>query len=205
MCAVTDFVENPDTEKGDSCKSAGWINMVQNQEIITAFFDSSLGRVAIARTTNGLAAIRFLGSDQKLQAELDRLFKKADLIRADGVLKDEVDRVQDLIETPGTKLGIPLDVITGTEFQQNVWKTVRRLRLGKTITYSQLAEKIGQPTAVRAVANSCSANPLMIAIPCHRVVRANGDLSGCKKWGDMKEMLLSREREAAEAKRRRKK
>ncbi len=171
--------------------------MVLNQEILTAFFDSSLGRVAIARTNKGMAAIRFLGNDQKLQGEPDKLFKKADLIRADGALQNEVERVGRLIESPGTELGIPLDIITGTEFQQNVWKAVRKLRLGKTITYSQLAEKIGQPTAVRAVANSCSANPLMIAIPCHRVVRANGDLSGCKKWGDMKETLLSREREVA--------
>lgn len=162
-----------------------------------AFFDSSLGRVAIARTSKGIAAIRFLGDDRKLQGELDKLFRNADFVRADGALQNEVERVGSLIESPGTGLGIPLDIITGTEFQRNVRKAVRKLRLGETITYSQLAEKIGQPTAVRAVANSCSANPLMIAIPCHRVVRANGDLSGCKKWGDMKETLLSREREVA--------
>lgn len=178
---------------------------MSTQEILTAFFDSSLGRVAIARTPKGLSAIRFLGSDQKLQAELDKLFPKAELIRADGALVDEIDRVNRLIESPGTKLSIPLNIITGTELQREVWSAARKLKLGTTITYSELAAKLGRPKAVRAVANSCSANPLMVAIPCHRVVRANGDLSGCVKWGDMKEMLLNREREAAEAKSKRKK
>lgn len=165
--------------------------------VFTAFFDSPLGRVAIARTEKGLSAIRLRGSDQKLQSELGNLFPKAELIRAEGAMERETNEILRLIESPGSKLDVALHIITGTEFQRNVWRAVRKLALGQTITYSELATRIGQPTAVRAVANSCSANPLMIAIPCHRVVRANGDLSGCEKWGDMKVTLLSREREMA--------
>ena len=103
-----------------------------------------------------------------------------------------VARVVGLVEAPGQRLDLPLD-IRGTAFQQRVWAALRAIPPGKTATYTEIARAIGQPKAVRAVAQACGANPLAIAIPCHRVVRADGDLSGYR-WGvERKRKLIDRE------------
>jgi AraC family transcriptional regulator of adaptative response/methylated-DNA-[protein]-cysteine methyltransferase len=100
------------------------------------------------------------------------------------------------VEAPGLGLDLPLDV-RGTAFQQRVWQALRQIRAGSTASYSDIAQRIGAPSSVRAVAQACAANPLAVAIPCHRVVRSDGGLSGYR-WGvARKEALLRREAEAA--------
>ena len=99
------------------------------------------------------------------------------------------------METPGIGLDLPLDV-RGTAFQQRVWQALQKVPAGKTVSYSELAERIGSPKAVRAVAGACAANRLAVAIPCHRVVRNDGDISGYR-WGvERKRALLKREANA---------
>ena len=103
-----------------------------------------------------------------------------------------VAEVVGLVEAPGQRLDLPLD-IRGTAFQQRVWEALRAIPPGKTATYAEIAEAVGRPRAVRAVAQACAANPLAVAIPCHRVVRTDGDLSGYR-WGvERKRKLLDRE------------
>lgn len=124
--------------------------------------------------------------------DLQDKFPKADLIGGDDKFEKVIAKVLGFIEAPEIGFDLPLD-IRGTAFQQRVWHVLRDIPAGKTVSYSEIAEKIGQPKAVRAVASACAANILAVAIPCHRVVRNNGDLSGYR-WGiDRKQALLLKE------------
>ncbi|ACA15573.1 transcriptional regulator, AraC family [Methylobacterium sp. 4-46] len=153
----------------------------------------SLGSVLVAATGKGLCAI-LLGDDpEALVRDLQNRFPKADLIGGDPGFEALVAQVVGLVEAPEAgRVDLPLDII-GTAFQQRVWQALRAIPAGETATYTQIARAIGEPRAVRAVAQACGANPLAVAIPCHRVVRHDGALSGYR-WGvERKRTLLARE------------
>jgi AraC family transcriptional regulator, regulatory protein of adaptative response / methylated-DNA-[protein]-cysteine methyltransferase len=153
---------------------------------------ASLGAVLVAATAKGVCAI-LLGDDpHALVRDLQDRFPRAEFEGGDPQFERMVAEVVGLVEAPGQRLDLPLD-IRGTAFQQRVWAALQAIPPGKTATYTEIARAIGQPKAVRAVAQACGANPLAIAIPCHRVVRADGDLSGYR-WGvERKRKLIDRE------------
>jgi AraC family transcriptional regulator of adaptative response/methylated-DNA-[protein]-cysteine methyltransferase len=153
---------------------------------------TSLGAVLVAATNRGVCAIMLGDDPQSLVRELQDRFPRAELEGGDAEFERMVAVVIGLVEAPGQRFDLPLD-IQGTAFQQKVWKALRAIPSGKTATYAEIAKAIGRPSAVRAVAQACAANRLAIAIPCHRVVRTDGDLSGYR-WGvERKRALLDRE------------
>jgi AraC family transcriptional regulator of adaptative response/methylated-DNA-[protein]-cysteine methyltransferase len=154
--------------------------------------ECSLGSILVAASDLGICSIA-LGSDpNRLVTELQDRFPNAELIGGDKRFDRMVARVVGFVEKPWVGLGLPLHV-QGTAFQQRVWKALCEIPCGTTCTYSELAQKLGQPSATRAVAGACAANNLAVAIPCHRVVRTNGSLSGYR-WGvERKEKLLNAE------------
>jgi AraC family transcriptional regulator of adaptative response/methylated-DNA-[protein]-cysteine methyltransferase len=154
--------------------------------------ECSLGSFLVAATGKGICAI-LLGDDaETLLRDVQDRFPKANLIGGDTAFEQLVAGVLGLIETPAAGFDLPLD-IRGTAFQQRVWQALREIPPGEKISYAEIAEKIGSPKSVRAVAGACAANPIAIAIPCHRVVRKDGDLSGYR-WGiERKRALLQRE------------
>jgi AraC family transcriptional regulator of adaptative response/methylated-DNA-[protein]-cysteine methyltransferase len=128
-----------------------------------------------------------------LLQDLQDKFPKANLLGGDAEFETLVARVVGLIEVPGIGLDLPLD-LRGTAFQERVWQALRTIPAGTTASYADIAQRIGSPKAVRAVAQACAANALAVAIPCHRVVRSDGNLSGYR-WGvERKRQLLERER-----------
>ncbi|NYT36579.1 bifunctional DNA-binding transcriptional regulator/O6-methylguanine-DNA methyltransferase Ada [Allopusillimonas soli] len=152
----------------------------------------SLGAIVVAQSQRGICAI-LLGDDpDTLLRDLQDQFPKAQWIGGDEAFERLVAKVVGFIETPRLGLGLPLDV-RGTAFQERVWRALQTIPPGVTVSYSEIAERIGAPTAVRAVAQACGANRIAVAIPCHRVVRRDGDISGYR-WGvDRKRELLRRE------------
>lgn len=161
-------------------------------EIRFAVGECSLGSILVARSGRGICAI-FLGDDpDALARDLQDRFPKANLIGGDAGFEQLVAKVVGLIEAPATGLDLPLDV-RGTAFQHRVWQALRKIPAGSTVSYAEIAARIGSPRSVRAVAQACGANPLAVAIPCHRVVRRDGALSGYR-WGvERKRTLLERE------------
>ena len=157
--------------------------------------ECSLGSILVAASEKGIAAI-FFGSDpEALVHDLEDRFPKANLIGGDPAFEDVMAKVVGLVEMPETGLDLPLD-IRGTAFQHRVWQALREIPAGTTVTYSEIAERIGMPKAVRAVASACAANKIAVAIPCHRVVRNDGSLSGYR-WGvERKRELIAREAKA---------
>jgi AraC family transcriptional regulator of adaptative response/methylated-DNA-[protein]-cysteine methyltransferase len=148
----------------------------------------ALGRVLVAASHVGVCAI-FLGDDpQLLEGALTKQFPNARLVPGDRRFAETVARVTALIKTPAAGLDLPFD-IRGTAFQQRVWDALRQIPLGATVSYRELAERIGAPSAVRAVARACAANAIAVAIPCHRVVRSDGNLSGYR-WGTHRKAAL---------------
>jgi AraC family transcriptional regulator of adaptative response/methylated-DNA-[protein]-cysteine methyltransferase len=152
----------------------------------------ALGAILVAATDQGVCAI-LLGDDpDALARDLQDRFPRAELIGADADFEALVAKVVGFVEQPGLGLDLPLD-IRGTAFQQRVWAALRQVGPGTTASYAEIAEAIGAPKAVRAVAQACAANSLAVAIPCHRVVRSDGALSGYA-WGvERKRALLDRE------------
>ena len=151
-----------------------------------------LGAVLVAATEIGVCTI-FLGDDPDtlLQALQDR-FPKARLVGGDRDFEGHLAKVIELVEAPGLGLDLPFD-IRGTAFQQRVWQALRDIPAGATASYTDIAMRIGAPKAVRGVAGACAANPIAVAIPCHRVVRRDGALAGYR-WGvERKRALLTRE------------
>ncbi len=154
--------------------------------------ESSLGSVLVAATARGVCAI-LLGDDpEALVHELERQFPATELVGADPAFEELVANVVGLVEDPTVPSTVSLD-IRGTAFQRRVWDALRKVPAGETVSYSELARIIGAPRAARAVAQACARNPLAVAIPCHRVVCANGSRSGYR-WGvERKSALLDRE------------
>jgi AraC family transcriptional regulator of adaptative response/methylated-DNA-[protein]-cysteine methyltransferase len=165
-----------------------------SEEIRFAVGETSLGAILVASTKKGVAAI-LLGSDpNELVRDLQDRFPKACLIGADKDYETLVARVVGLVEAPRLGLNLPLDV-RGTVFQRRVWRALLEIPFGETASYTEIARRIGSPNAGRAVAGACAANNLAVAIPCHRVVRNDGSLSGYA-WGVERKQAL-RKREAA--------
>jgi AraC family transcriptional regulator of adaptative response/methylated-DNA-[protein]-cysteine methyltransferase len=163
-----------------------------NTAIRFAVGECSLGSILVARSEKGVCAIAFGEDPDLLVRDLQDRFPRARLIGGDADFEAQVARVVGFIETPKIGLDLPLDV-RGTAFQQRVWAALREIPVGTTATYADIARKIGTPTSVRAVAGACAANTLAVAIPCHRVVRTDGGLSGYR-WGiDRKRALIDRE------------
>lgn len=154
--------------------------------------ECSLGSILVAASDRGISAI-LLGADPNaLVRDLHNCFPKANLIGGDRAFEDIVSKVVGLVESPARSLDLPLD-IQGTAFQHKVWQALRAIPAGATATYSEIAGRIGMPKAVRAVAAACAANKIAVAIPCHRVVRSDGSLSGYR-WGvARKRTLIARE------------
>lgn len=154
----------------------------------------SLGAILVAQSQRGVCAILLGDSPDMLVRNLQDQFPKAHLVGGDAGFEQLVARVVGFVEAPSNGLDLPLD-IQGTAFQERVWQALRRIPPGATVSYAEVAERIGAPKAARAVARACGANPLAVAIPCHRVVRRDGDVSGYR-WGvDRKRELLRREAE----------
>lgn len=166
-----------------------------NTEIRFAIGQCSLGAILVARSERGVCAI-LLGDDaDELARELQDQFPLANLIGGDGEFEQLVARVVGFVEAPGIGLDLPMDV-RGTAFQQRVWQALREIPAGETASYTDIANRIGSPKSARAVAQACAANTLAVAIPCHRVVRNDGGLSGYR-WGvERKRALLEKEAQA---------
>jgi AraC family transcriptional regulator, regulatory protein of adaptative response / methylated-DNA-[protein]-cysteine methyltransferase len=161
-------------------------------EIHFAVGECSLGAILVAQSAKGICAI-LLGDDpDALARNLQDRFPRATLVGGDTAFEETVAKVIGFVELPALGLDLPLDV-RGTAFQQRVWQALRDIPLGSTATYSQIAQRIGAVKGARAVAQACAANPLAVAIPCHRVVRTDGALSGYR-WGvERKRTLLTKE------------
>jgi AraC family transcriptional regulator, regulatory protein of adaptative response / methylated-DNA-[protein]-cysteine methyltransferase len=161
-------------------------------EIRFAVGDCSLGSILVAQSPKGVCAI-LLGDDPEgLVRELQDRFPRATLVGGDATFEKTVATVVGFVEQPARGLGLPLDV-RGTAFQQRVWQALRQIPVGSTATYAEIAARIGARESARAVAQACGANALAVAIPCHRVVRTDGSLSGYR-WGvERKRSLLSKE------------
>ncbi len=159
-----------------------------------AIGESTLGSILVAASDRGVCAI-LLGEDPgALARDLEDRFPQAELIGGDAEFERLVAEVVAFVEAPNLGWSLPLD-IRGTAFQQRVWEALRSIPPGSTASYAEVAGRVGRPRAVRAVAQACAANALAVAIPCHRVVRSDGGLSGYR-WGvERKAELLRRERD----------
>ena len=166
------------------------------ETIRCAFADCPFGRLLVGATGTGVCFIGFAEPDEALLGDLRRRFPRALLVSDDQALGGTVRAVLDFLEEPAEALDLPLD-LRGTAFQLRVWQTLCRIPPGETRTYAQLAEMVGNPRAIRAVARSCATNPVSLAVPCHRVVGSDGGLTGYR-WGlPRKRVLLERERKSA--------
>ncbi len=157
--------------------------------------ECSLGSILVAATEVGICSI-LLGDDpERLVNDLEERFSQANLIGGEKEFEQWVARVVGFVEDPRKGLDLPLDV-QGTAFQQRVWQALQEIPAGTTLSYQEIAQRIGAGSGVRAVAGACAANPVAIAIPCHRVVRKDGGLSGYR-WGvERKRAILQREAES---------
>jgi AraC family transcriptional regulator, regulatory protein of adaptative response / methylated-DNA-[protein]-cysteine methyltransferase len=164
-------------------------------DIRFAVGECSLGSILVAQSDKGVCAI-LLGDDpEALVHDLEDRFPRANLVGGDAGFEATIAKVVGFIDAPAIGLDLPLDM-RGTAFQRRVWQALRGIPAGTTTSYGEVAERIGAPKAVRAVAQACAANRIAVAIPCHRVVRRDGDLSGYR-WGiERKRALLEREKVA---------
>ena len=164
-----------------------------NARIEFALGQCSLGAILVARSERGVCAISLGDNPDALLRELQDRFARAELVGGDADFERLVALVVGLIEAPNFGIHLPLDV-RGTAFQQRVWRALQQIPVGETASYAQVAQRIGAPKSVRVVAQACASNTLAVAIPCHRVVRSDGALSGYR-WGvERKRALLLRER-----------
>jgi AraC family transcriptional regulator of adaptative response/methylated-DNA-[protein]-cysteine methyltransferase len=162
------------------------------EEIQFSAAESSLGLVLVARSATGICAV-LLGDDRRaLRRDLRRRFPNATLVDGDTTLGTLTKEVIAFVESPARGLDVPLDM-RGTEFQRGVWRALREISPGSTASYSDIANRIGAPNAAKEVAEACAANPLAVVVPCHRVIKKDGTLSGYR-WGvERKRSLLARE------------
>jgi AraC family transcriptional regulator, regulatory protein of adaptative response / methylated-DNA-[protein]-cysteine methyltransferase len=162
------------------------------ESIRFAVGECSLGSILVAATAKGICAIALGNEPEPLLRELQDRFPNARLEGGDSEFEQFVSRVVAFVEAPALGLDLPLDV-RGTAFQQRVWQALREIPAGATVSYAQVAQRVGAPASVRAVAQACASNTIALAIPCHRVIRNDGGLSGYR-WGvERKRALLDRE------------
>lgn len=164
----------------------------QGMTINYSITDCELGRILVARTIKGLCSVAFADDDASLEENLQKEYPNAEVVKDAKVLKSFVEEVLRHLTGDKKRLDLPLD-IQATAFQMKVWELLRKIPYGETVTYSQLAEKLGDKKKVRAVAQACANNRVAIAIPCHRVVGKDGKMTGYR-WGiERKEKLLAGE------------
>lgn len=157
-----------------------------------AVADCDLGKVLVARSGKGVCSILLGDNAQALATDLAVRFPDATLTQNEDAMKEDLAKVLRYIETPATGLDFTLDV-RGTPFQRRVWEQLRAIPAGSTVTYRELARRVGPSASPRAIGSACAANAIALAIPCHRVVRSDGDLAGYR-WGiDRKRALIERE------------
>lgn len=167
-----------------------------HEQLRVAVAQTPLGALLVASSARGIAAMALGDDPEALLRDLQDRFPRAELLAGDADYEALVAQVVGWMARPGADLGLPLD-IRGTAFQQRVWQALRDIPSGHTVSYRELAARIGAPRAVRAVASACAANPLAVVIPCHRVVRSNGELAGYA-WGiERKRALLAQEAAAS--------
>jgi len=172
--------------------ASNYKNGGKNRIIRFAVGQCSLGAILVATSERGVCAILMGDDASALVRDLEDRFPEAELVGGDDEFERLVASVVGFVEAPGHGLDLPLD-LRGTLFQQRVWRALAQIPAGSTASYTEIAERIGAPRAVRAVALACGQNPLAVAIPCHRVVRRDGALSGYR-WGiERKRALLERE------------
>ena len=162
------------------------------QEVRFTVGECSLGPILVAASDKGICAILFGNDSETLLRDLKAQFPRARLIGGDKAFEELTAKVVGFVEDPAKGLDLPLDV-RGTAFQHRVWDALRRIPPGSTASYAEIAEKIGAPKAVRAVARACATNRIAVAIPCHRVVRSDGALSGYRGGVERKRALLDKE------------
>lgn len=163
-----------------------------NERIRFALGQCALGAILIAISERGLCEISLGDDPDNLARDFQRRFPHAERVSGDDESKAWVAKVIRFVEMPASGLDLPLD-LRGTEFQQKVWQVLRQIPPGAKVSYTEIAARIGAPKSVRAVASAIAANTLAVAIPCHRVIRADGSLSGYR-WGvERKAELLRRE------------
>jgi AraC family transcriptional regulator of adaptative response/methylated-DNA-[protein]-cysteine methyltransferase len=161
--------------------------------------DSPLGKMLVAATERGICAVSFGDSADELVGELNAEFFAADIANDDSRLRDAVNAILRGLEGERTILTLPLD-LRASAFQMRVWSELRKIPYGETRSYAEIAEAIGNPKAVRAVARACATNPVALVNPCHRVIGSDGKLSGYR-WGiERKRQILNREAKAKEEK-----
>lgn len=184
------FYENASGKLG--MKPAQYRNGGENMLIRLAVAECYLGWVLVAATEKGICAIEIGDDPDTLRERLRQRFSRAEFLENDPGFAEIVNRVLALLESPGDELDLPLD-IQGTAFQRRVWEALREIPAGSTVSYTELAHRIGRPEAVRAVATAVAANKIAVAVPCHRVVRLDGNLAGYR-WGiERKKKILEQE------------
>ena len=163
-----------------------------SRRIRFALGECSLGSILVAASEIGVCAIALGDDPDALARELQDRFPQAELIGGDSEFEQWIAKIAGFVEAPVIGLDLPLDM-RGTAFQQRVWQALRQIPAGAKVSYTEIANRIGAPKAMRAVAGACAANTLAVAIPCHRVLRSDGCLSGYR-WGvERKAELLRRE------------
>ncbi|MGI9536406.1 MAG: methylated-DNA--[protein]-cysteine S-methyltransferase, partial [Desulfocapsaceae bacterium] len=155
-----------------------------------------LGWVIVAATDRGICAIEFGDDSKALPDQVQARFPNARLNKADRGFKTLIEEVVDFIESPKDTFHVPLD-IQGTAFQQQVWEVLRQIKPGETMSYTDVAERMGKPKAVRAVASACASNKLAVVIPCHRVISKAGKTGGYRWGSERKKKLLESEQDPA--------
>lgn len=184
--ALYDAVQEQLGMKPSAYKKGG-----QGERIVYAIADSPIGRMLIGATEKGICAL-YLGEDDMLVQELHAEFPRATLVQDSSAVVPYFRAVLDHLSGRRIDLDLPLDV-QATAFQQRVWAALRKIPYGQTRSYREVAEMIGEPNAVRAVARACALNPVSVIVPCHRVVGADGKLKGYR-WGiERKQVLLEQE------------
>lgn len=167
----------------------------KGERIQFSIVDSSLGRLLAAYTERGVCCVKIGADDRTLEREFRSEFSAAELIPAGPAIHEWIGAIVRVVDEGGSgtaAAGVPLDA-RGTAFQLRVWKELRRIPRGTTLSYTEVARRIGRPRAVRAVASACAANPVAVLVPCHRVLRSDGSLGGYR-WGlERKQELLDRE------------
>jgi AraC family transcriptional regulator, regulatory protein of adaptative response / methylated-DNA-[protein]-cysteine methyltransferase len=154
--------------------------------------ESALGPVLVARSVSGVCAILIGANNDELETDLAARFPDAKLAANESVVHEDLMKVIRFVDKPTVGLDLTLD-LRGTPFQRRVWEALRAIPIGTTVTYAELAQSIGAPNSVRAVASACASNPIALAVPCHRVVGSDGDLTGYR-WGiERKRELIKKE------------
>ena len=169
----------------------------KDMKINYTIVDSRLGKLMIAATEKGICAVSFGNDAQTLKDELKKEFWAASIENNDAVLKDSANAILKSLEEEKTILNLPLD-LRASAFQMRVWSELRKIPYGETRSYRQIAEQLGNSKSVRAVARACATNPIALVTPCHRVIAADGKLSGYR-WGiERKQALIDKEKENAQ-------